>query len=72
VVEEDATAKAWETETGEPSDFLVAALHGERHPLPRRREGSKAAVYVLPEDGKQPRETGPAKLWREAAGVTLA
>ena len=48
--EEDATAKVWETETGEPSDFLVAALHENGIRCRAERDASNAAVYVLPED----------------------
>jgi hypothetical protein len=48
--EEDATVNVWETETGEPCDFLVAALHENGIRCRADREGSKAAVFVLPED----------------------
>jgi hypothetical protein len=54
--EEDATIKVWETETGEPSDFLVAALHENSIRCRADLEGSKAAVYVLPEDESRARE----------------
>ncbi len=54
--EEDATAMVWETETGEPSDFLVAALHENGIHCRVDREGSKAAVYVLPEDESRARD----------------
>lgn len=54
--EEDATAIVWETETGEPSDFLVAALHENGIHCRVDRQGSKAAVYVLPEDEPRARE----------------
>lgn len=54
--EEDATVMVWETETGEPSDFLVAALHENGIRCRADREGSKVAVYVLPEDESRARE----------------
>jgi len=54
--EEDATAKVWETETGEPSDFLVAALHENSICCRADREGSRAALYVLPKDEGHARE----------------
>jgi hypothetical protein len=54
--EEDATAKVWETEKGEPSDFLVAALHENGIRCRADREGSQAVVYVLPEDEDRARE----------------
>ena len=57
--EEDATTKVWETEKGEPSDFLVAALHENGIRCRVDREGSQAAVYVLPEDESRAREACP-------------
>jgi len=54
--EEDATAKVWETEKGEPSDFLVAALHENGIHCRVDREGSRAALHVLPEDESRARE----------------
>jgi hypothetical protein len=48
--EEDATAKVWETGTGEPSDFLVAAMHENGIRCRVDREGSRAALFVLPDD----------------------
>ena len=54
--EEDATANVWETETGEPSDFLVAALHENGIRCRVDREGSQAAAYVLAEDEARARE----------------
>jgi len=54
--EEDATAIVWETETAEPSDFLVAALHENGIRCRVDREGSKVAVCVLPEDEPRARE----------------
>lgn len=54
--EEDATTKVWETGTGEPSDFLVAAMHENGIRCRVDREGSKVAVYVLPEDEPRARE----------------
>jgi hypothetical protein len=54
--EEDATAKVWETEAAEPSDFLVAALHENGIRCRVEREGNKVAVYVLSEDEIRARE----------------
>jgi len=54
--EEDAAAKVWETETGEPSDFLVAALHENGIRCRVDREDRRAAVYVLPEDESRAQE----------------
>jgi hypothetical protein len=54
--EEDATVKVWETNTGEPSDSIVAALHENRILCRADRDGSNAAVYVLPEDEPRARE----------------
>jgi hypothetical protein len=53
---EDATAKVWSTESEEPGDFLVAALHenGIRCRLEKNRQ--KAQLYVLPEDEGRARE----------------
>ena len=54
--EEDATAKVWETQTSEPSDFLVAALHENGIHCRVDRDSSTIAVYVLPEDESRARE----------------
>jgi hypothetical protein len=52
---EDATARVWSTVSGEPGDFLVAALHenGIRCRLDKR--GQREELYVLPGD------LGPAR-----------
>ena len=47
---EDATVSVWSSENGEPGDFVVAALHENRIRCRVDKDGSKAAVYVLPED----------------------
>lgn len=54
--EEDATAKVWETETGEPSDFLMAAMHENGIRCRVDREGSRAALFVLPDDESRAQE----------------
>jgi len=54
--EEDATAKVWETETGEPSDFLVAALHENGIRCRVDRDASQASLYVLPDDENRAQE----------------
>jgi hypothetical protein len=53
---EDATVKVWSTESGEPSDFLVAALHENGMHCRVDRNGQRAALYVLPENEKPARE----------------
>jgi hypothetical protein len=53
---EDATAKVWSTENGEPSDFLVAALHENGIRCRVERNGRRAELYVLPEDEPRARE----------------
>jgi hypothetical protein len=54
--EEDATAKVWEGESDESSEFLVAALreNGIRCRLDTSR--GQAEIYVLPEDEHRARE----------------
>ncbi|MGB7435548.1 MAG: hypothetical protein WBR26_03070 [Candidatus Acidiferrum sp.] len=47
---EDATVKVWSTETGEPCDFLVAALHENGIRCRVAKNGRRAELYVLPED----------------------
>jgi len=54
--EEDATAKVWETETGEPSDFLVAALHENGIRCRVDRDGGRAGLYVMPDDESRAHE----------------
>lgn len=53
---EDATAKVWSTETSEPADFLIAALHENKIHCRLDKSGAKAGLFVLPEDEKQARE----------------
>jgi len=53
---EDATVKVWSSDTGEPGDFLVAALHENaiRCRLDKTQYGEE--LYVLPEDETRARE----------------
>ena len=53
---EDATALVWTAESGEPGDFLLAALHenGIRCRLDKGEQG--AELYVTPEDEERARE----------------
>ena len=53
---EDATASVWSTETGEPSDFLVAALHENGINCRVDQQGTRAKLYVLPDDAAHARE----------------
>jgi hypothetical protein len=53
---EDATVKVWSTETGEPADFLVAALHENGIRCRMDKAGAKAELFVLPEDEARARE----------------
>ena len=54
--EEDATAKVWATDTGEPSDFLVAALHENGIRCRVDRDGGRAGLYVMPDDESRAHE----------------
>jgi len=53
---EDATVGVWSSENGELGDFVVATLHENRVRCRVDRDGSNAAVYVLPEDEDRARE----------------
>ncbi|MGB2662716.1 MAG: hypothetical protein WAK48_01855 [Candidatus Acidiferrum sp.] len=53
---EDATVKVWSTESAEPSDFLVAALHENEIRCRVDRRGQHVELYVLPEDETRARE----------------
>lgn len=53
---EDATARVWSTETGEPSDFLVAALHENGIACRVDQSGQNAQLYVSPENENRARE----------------
>lgn len=53
---EDATVKVWSTDRGDPSHFLVAALHENGIHCRVDRSGQRATVYVLPEDEKPARQ----------------
>ena len=53
---EDATVRVWHTDSGEPGDFLVAALHENGIRCRMDRSGECGELYVLPEDGERARE----------------
>jgi len=53
---EDATVKVWSSESGEPGDFLVAALHENGIRCRADRSRQQAELYVLPEDQDRARE----------------
>lgn len=53
---EDATLKVWSTESGEPSEFLVAALHENGIRCRLEKNGQRAELYVLPEEEARARE----------------
>ena len=53
---EDATASIWSTDAGEPSDFLVAALHENGINCRVDQHGARAKLYVLPDDATRARE----------------
>ncbi|MGB7844101.1 MAG: hypothetical protein WBL63_00670 [Candidatus Acidiferrum sp.] len=53
---EDATVRVWRTESGEPCEFLVAALHENGIRCRNEQSGNKAELYVLPEDQDRARE----------------
>jgi hypothetical protein len=53
---EDATVKVWATEGGEPSEFLIAALHENGIRCRLDRSAAKAELYVLVSDEAKARE----------------
>jgi hypothetical protein len=53
---EDATEAIWSTETDEPSDFLVAALHENGINCRLDQQGTHARLFVLPHDAPRARE----------------
>jgi hypothetical protein len=53
---EDAIASVWATDAGEPSDFLVAALHENGINCRVDQQGTRAKLYVLPDDATRARE----------------
>ena len=53
---EDATVKVWSTDSGEPADFLIAALHENGIRCRMDKAGAKAELFVLPEDEVRARE----------------
>ena len=53
---EDATASVWSTDAGELSDFLVAALHENGINCRLDQQGTRAKLYVLPDDAARARE----------------
>jgi hypothetical protein len=52
----DATVRVWSTKSGDPSDFLVAALHENGIHCRVDKDGSWAELYVLPQDESRARE----------------
>jgi hypothetical protein len=53
---EDATTSVWSTDAGEPSDFLVAALHENGINCRVDQQGTRSKLYVLPDDATRARE----------------
>ena len=53
---EDATAEVWSTDSDEPSEFLVAALHENAINCRLEQRGPRAKLYVLPHDASRARE----------------
>jgi hypothetical protein len=53
---EDAIASVWSADAGEPSDFLVAALHENGINCRVDQQGTRAKLYVLPDDATRARE----------------
>jgi hypothetical protein len=53
---EDASENVWSTDAGEPSDFLVAALHENGIDCRVDQQGIHAKLYVLPDDAARARE----------------
>ena len=50
---EDATVEVWSTDSDEPSEFLVAALHENTINCRLDQRGSRAKLYVLPHDASR-------------------
>jgi hypothetical protein len=53
---EDATTSVWSTDAGEPSDFLLAVLYENGINCRVDRQGTRAKLYVLPDDAARARE----------------
>ena len=53
---EDATASVWSTDAAEPTEFLVAALHENGINCRVDQQGTRAKLYVLPDDATRARE----------------
>jgi hypothetical protein len=53
---EDATVKVWSTDSDEPSEFLVAALHENGIHCRVDQQGTHAKLYVLPREASRARE----------------
>lgn len=53
---EDATVRVWSTKSGQPSDFLVAALHENGIRCRVEKNGQQVELFVLPEDENHARE----------------
>jgi hypothetical protein len=47
---EDATVSVWSSKSGDPGDFIVAALHESRIRCRLEKTGNKTEVFVLPEN----------------------
>jgi hypothetical protein len=52
----DAAENVWVGEAGDPSDFLVAALHENGISCRRDEQGAQAKLYVLPHNAARARE----------------
>jgi hypothetical protein len=53
---EDATVSVWSTDAGERSEFLLAALHENGINCRVDQQGSRAKLYVLPDDAARASE----------------
>lgn len=53
---EDASAEVWSSDSGEPGDFLVAALHENGIRCRLDKNGKREQLYVLPDDAPRARE----------------
>jgi hypothetical protein len=53
---EDATVKVWSTDSNEPSDFLMAALHENGVHCRVEKNGPRAELYVMTQEESRARE----------------
>jgi hypothetical protein len=53
---EDATVSIWSTDSAEPSEFLVAALHENGVHCRVDQQGAHAMLFVMPHDAPRARE----------------